>query len=473
MNLPRSILRLGGGLAAAAALAAALPATESAALPVPTPDPFGNGSAAAVPPGYAGPTFRLSHDYPGVIVSSPRVFPWREAIGGGRITPQNAAAYTAALKAYVLPDMQALVENFPAWTGGTLGWFHEPWLDALREPLKGLYIGGHGLAADNFPGTGLSDPFDTYVLTLYERQAATTLRAVWGTDALQPTLDNPAVTQFQDGAVVVKLAFFAGNAASPWPVLAGALTWDAAYIASDAYPARGGQLASLPLFQMDVIVKDSVSSPQTGWVFTTFVYDQGRPGGFWDRMVPLGAQWGNDPGVTDPARLQENWINSAAPAYSRMTLGPAGRLSGPNDGALNDAVFVSAAAGGLVTRQNLPSSSCMGCHSSAQWPMKSFLLPAVAGMPLADPPVLRYGLAGGLLLWEPDSPQWWKWFQSRPGNVPMDAGAVAFDYDMVFAFKSLPQWQAWHQKLRPVDPREVTHAGHRPSHEGLRVKRTR
>ena len=34
-----------------------------------------------------------------------------------------------------------------------------------------------------------------------------------------------------------------------------------------------------------------------------------------------------------------------------------------------------------------------------------------------------------------------QWFQIRNGSTPQNAGAVAFDYDMVFAFKAMPAWQ--------------------------------
>ncbi len=48
--------------------------------------------------------------------------------------------------------------------------------------------------------------------------------------------------------------------------------------------------------QFDVIVKDTEASPDTGWVFTT-LFRQKPPAGSgpWDRMVTLGAVWGNDP----------------------------------------------------------------------------------------------------------------------------------------------------------------------------------
>lgn len=93
-------------------------------------------------------------------------------------------------------------------------------------------------------------------------------------------------------------------------------------------------------------------------------------------MVPLGAMWGNDPQIDSTASptqpLTQNWINPAAPAYVKMTLGWGGRLSGPNDAAVNDAVIDGAVP---IVTPNLPSSSCMSCHSVAEWPMKSFLLP--------------------------------------------------------------------------------------------------
>ncbi len=211
---------------------------------------------------------------------------------------------------------------------------------------------------------------------------------------------------------------------------------------SDAPP----QLDPTSFFQCDIIVKDTKSAPQTGWVFSTLVYDKDAPGtDFWDKMVPLGAMLGNDPQAVSPNQpLTENWINPAAPAYAKMTLGWGGRLSGPNDGAVNDAVIDGPVP---VVTPNLPSSSCMSCHSVAEWPMKSFLLPTSS-----DPQ--QFGPTGFvnsdyLLMWPPGStvaadgtPEWMHWFQTRSGAEPADPGAVAFDYDMVFTFKSLMAWQS-------------------------------
>jgi hypothetical protein len=41
----------------------------------------------------------------------------------------------------------------------------------------------------------------------------------------------------------------------------------------------------------------------------------------------------------------------------------------------------------------------------------------------------------------PGSSEWLRWFQNRPGNVPMDAGSVAGDYDLALTFRVLPAWQ--------------------------------
>lgn len=187
------------------------------------------------------------------------------------------------------------------------------------------------------------------------------------------------------------------------------------------------------IMQFDIIVKDSKTAPKTGWVFSTLVYDKRIPGNDpWAKMSPLGAMWGNDPGVDSTANpgapLSETVINPLAPVYSTETLGWGGRRSGPNDGAVvapayyNGQMYPSVAA-----------SSCMSCHSSAQWPMQSFLLPTPTNPPTT--------VGDALVIEVPGSTGWDKWFQEQLGNVPMDQGSVAFDFDMVFTFKSLPAWQ--------------------------------
>jgi hypothetical protein len=178
---------------------------------------------------------------------------------------------------------------------------------------------------------------------------------------------------------------------------------------------------------MDIIVKDSKTAPKTGWVYSTFVYDLAAKGNLWDKMVPLGAMWGNDPGVKSPIKppypkLYETVINLNAPQYSRQTLGWGGRLSGPNDGAIAQSAIDNSTG---KTYTNLPLSSCMSCHSPAQYNFNSFLLP---GPSFSD------------TVYTPGSAKWNLWFRDDYGNVPFDSGQIAMDYDMVMAFKSIPQY---------------------------------
>ena len=135
----------------------------------------------------------------------------------------------------------------------------------------------------------------------------------------------------------------------------------------------------LRLLQFDIIVKDPVAAPQTGWVFTTFVYDRAAAGsGAWDKLVALGAMWGNDPQLTNTPsglgperRLSETWINPSAPAYARQTLGWGGRLSGPIDVSRRHNVLLT--DGTLLPEK--AASSCLSCHGTAQFPWVANLYP--------------------------------------------------------------------------------------------------
>ena len=101
-------------------------------------------------------------------------------------------------------------------------------------------------------------------------------------------------------------------------------------------------------------------------------------------MVPLGAQWGNDPRVdseaTPGAPLFETWVNPNAPGYALETLGWGVRLSGPNDHGVNDVSVAHEGKRRLLRRA--ANSSCLSCHGTSQWNaanpangMASFLMP--------------------------------------------------------------------------------------------------
>lgn len=440
------LLFLAGALAG---FSAAQPHRVLEAVAVPK-DPFlVNNGLIPTPSQYKGPLFKLSHNWPTSALPPLNPAPWSKAIGGGKITVQNAATYVAALKEYVGPVARKLLLD-PNFDAAAAHWYSEPWLGSIRESIHGTYAAGT-FGPGIFPGTGLKTTFDTHVLTYYDERAAYTLHKVWGTDALDPAIKT-ANFQFPEGSVVVKAAIFVSDdpkiQTNWWPVTNGAAMWPLFLsIPAQATKPNPTTVVNGYVMQFDIIVKDSVSAPQTGWVFSTLVYDVSAGGADpWDKMVPLGAMWGNDPesnsALKSPPPLKENWINRKAPLYSTQTLGWGGRLSGPNDGARNDIQV------GKTVMKNFPDSSCMSCHSPAEWQpqqhkMMSFLLPSYPN-PNPGPPFKTCpdGKPSDPYICSPapGSAEWFRWFQSRPGTEPQDAGSVATDFDMVFAFKTLPMW---------------------------------
>ena len=425
-------------------LAGALFALTAAALP---PDPFrdhdGRLPSAAQ---YSGPLFRLSHQYPSKLPAP--YMPWRTAIGNGPIGAANAAAYAQALKDSIARDMVALLLGDEGWDAGRRGWYHDPWLGGQREAIHGMLVGIEQVDDALFRKSGLTKPFTTYVITYYNRIGAQTLGRIWRYPQAPQLADG--ATQYAEGSVTVKLAFTTAGP-SAWPAMRGALSWPI-MMTANATTGRFDRPTPAPgyLMQVDIVVKDTQSAPQTGWVFTTLVYDRDtRPGsrGVWDQMVPLGAQWGNDPRVDSAAQpgapLLETWINPQAPLYALETLGWGGRLSGPNDHGVND---ISVAAEGQRTlARRTGNSSCLSCHGAAQWnPAKPGKGMASFMMPLAAPEEGAAADAGAPYLNSPapGSAAWLRWFQNRSGSEPMDPGSIPADYDLALTFRVLPAWHA-------------------------------
>ncbi len=382
---------------------------------------------------YSDSLFVLSHDYPTSF--TPVVNPsWQQALNGQPISSSNVFAYMDALKSYVAPNVLPFFTNNQAWTAAKYGWFQEPWMGSQREAILGSYL-GNGNPANMFKS--LKEDEAGYALVLYDSTAGYTVGQIWGKTGQKVNLVNDAA-QFKEGSVIVKFAFSNVNYPS-WPVMQGAQTFSIYdTIPTWENPKRGYQMRTVSFFQMDIIVKDSLTAPKTGWVYSTFVYDKDIKGSMWEKMVPLGAMWGNDPGVNSSITppylpLYETVINPSAPAYSKETLGWGGRLSGPNDGAVAQQA-VDITTGQVYT--NLALSSCMSCHSPAQDAFTSFLLPGP--FPTSDT----------LFVYTPGSSNWNLWFRDNYGTVPFDAGQVAMDYDMVMAFKSIPAYEAAQPSLK-------------------------
>lgn len=101
------------------------------------------------------------------------------------------------------------------------------------------------------------------------------------------------------------------------------------------------------ILQVDVAVVDNRAPMH--WVYSTFAYDGNLSGTFWDKLVPLGVQWGSDPWTYpavpphDSAALQQTVLNpDSKPLVTHY--GCENRLAGPVDN---------------------PQSSCLSCHGAA------------------------------------------------------------------------------------------------------------
>lgn len=368
--------------------------------------------------------------------------PWRSTLNGAAISQTTAGAYANALRDAVAKDMQVLIGDYPHWNAAKQGWYNQPWLSSIREPIHGMF------QATTTDASLFKDPKDptypapkvgsvnNFGAVYYNTTAAATLGNFWGPGATSPNVTNTAAAQFAEGSLIVKLAFTEVTAAN-WPVMDGSPSWTiyAPFVdqSNPSAPLPPPTLFSVQLMQMDIIVKDTQASPKTGWVFTTLVYDHRVQGNFWDRMIPLGAMWGNDPGVNSSdepwvrAALKETWINDASPRYALATLGWGGRLSGPNDGSVMAPGEYIDPATGNPGKVPVANSSCMSCHSPSQWPMQSNLQPG-------------YSTGNLYYMFSPGSAYGFRWFQDRPGTEPMDAGSVALDYDMMFTLQALPAW---------------------------------
>src|SRR5262245_17029579 len=157
---------------------------------------------------------------------------------------------------------------------------------------------------------------------------------------------------------------------------------------------------------MDLAIRDS-NAKETGWVFATYSYDGSRGGaGWWERMVPVGVMWGNDPDLNQATfdtgkRVTQGWINPDL--RTPQHLGYLGRLNGPVDN---------------------PKSSCLSCHMTAEVPARTSILP-----PNPTPT-------------EPDKPM--PWFKNLPAGNSLDQRSIGTDYNLQIS-NGIQSFQAWKQ----------------------------
>ena len=399
-------------------------------------DPYASNNGLLPAGQWAGPYRTLNFDYPSKAPASS----WSEIAPRQPITVGTAPTYVAALKKFVAPSIRDMIEKPNTWNPTQKGWYDMPWqaeggASEGREAILGAFA-GQILPVGAF--TGLNIPLQNHTVVYYDALSATMLKRPWA-NPFDPDRKNVV---FPEGAMVIKAAAVTATP-EQWPVLKNSALWHvwrptvADSLKASQTPGKSAapSLLQLRVLQFDIIVKDSVASPKTGWVFTTFVYQHDAAGkGTWDKLVPLGAQWGNDPllalspsgkAVGDKhMALEENWINPQAPSFSKEMLGWGGRLSGPIDvSKRHNVIFTDG-----EVRKEQRASACLSCHGTAQYPFVANLYPS---------PNRSFPPDGStFLLYPPGSQEWARWYQNRPGTEPQNknAGATALDYDMLIMF---------------------------------------
>ena len=319
------------------------------------------GQPNVPPPGYTGPTFTLRQDYPDTRVpDAAEAKPWESIdVSPESLLTGGALAYLDAVYSYVSEGNVAV--DWDVNRNKVRDWYHAPWMDATddgREFVHGLTheLNSHPLLL----GPGQKKWYQTWAVGAFNAPGGWAIGQMWcdpnapDVDALNP--DPNAPNEFPNGTAVWKLLF---STADPkeLPFLKDSYEWSAD-IYKDFDPGTGKtppgaprEIATVRLVQMDVAVRDD--RLPNGWAFGTFAYSSDAPGKTpWERMVPIGLQWGYDPGVTpqmvaDGTKLRESWLNPDFYGLPDNHRGWAGRLVGPMDN---------------------PESSCMSCHQTAGQP---------------------------------------------------------------------------------------------------------
>ena len=328
------------------------------------------------PAGWTGQVFKLKQDYPQTLPPTGSR-PWTSI--SFKTRPND---YMKAVLAYVLEGNKEA--DFIVQNNTVRGWYHAPWMHAGaagREFVRGLTRERSSRPGELHPSQ--TGTFENWAVSVYNPRGGYTLGRVWK----DPDSPNPAVAKFPVGAVSVKLIFTEAPVTQV-PYLAGSVEWQADINRAN----NAGLRPTLRLLQVDVAVRDSRAASTTGWVFGTFVYDGNSPGATpWDRLVPVGLIYGNDPTkVLTTRKLVESKIN--ADLQIPQHLGFEKRLNGPVDN---------------------PRSSCLSCHSTAQIDTN------LSRQSRDAIPPTNASLATLRL-----------YFRNIKSGVPFDAGALSLDYSL-------------------------------------------
>ena len=387
----------------------------------------------------------------------PRELPETEWLPGGGLngplSTENAAEYMAALKDHIEPTFRVLIEDVQSWDAVEANWYNTVWRGAGEpgNPISGREAIMNTNTGQIVPSHSWSEPYrpttdwmQNFGVIYYNPRAAYTLGQVW------EDLYNPKIRKmnFAEGSIVVKVEA-ATVQPEEWPwndpdvsvssVLEGAAEWHAYRPTTEDQKAQQlnpdhpliNQVQTVYPFQMAIKVKDTVAAPETGWVFMGFVFDARIEGTVWDKFVPAGMMWGNDPEYANTfdgkppegETLKETWVNPDAPPFVEETLGWGGRMAAPMDVAVRHQVVLP--NGEWHTRDDgFRASSCLSCHGTAQFPFTANLYPSPNRVFPPD------GMTFPMYM--PGSAKWAEWFQNRRGDEPQSdyPGIQALDYDL-------------------------------------------
>jgi hypothetical protein len=453
MSKRRNVLLVAGtvvGLGVAATLVAfgRAPAGDSASQIA-----FRN-SVDAPPPGWTGPVFQFSRDYPATLPApcDSTVCPWLTMPVDFRVhfdqpAPEwgtgNWDRYLASILDYVRQGQDPQLANevgFRTAVNGKARWFHVPWMaydtfvgrefvhgttnerTAHLSDLIGDGSGGavHSLPADTTCQKDFPKGFETWAVGVYNEYGGWSIGQAWPRDG------NPRTAEYMGSTVAAGLPFPPGTVVAKFlttnapptcvPFLEGSPEWqlNRHVMVNGNYTAQRAVQVSR-LVQVDVAVVEPRSP--TGWVYGTFAFKHDPAAtNVWDQLAPVGIQWGSDP-WTFPAVPQsesiparQSVLNLDIGIYEHF--GCNGRLAGPVDN---------------------PQSSCISCHASA------FAVPdgQPAKMGVNLPPA--FGYAGQCTQFSADNIEYFKNIITPQAYSGQYTGLISLDTSLQLSV-AFQQW---------------------------------
>lgn len=425
---------------------------------------------------YDGPIYQGNFDYP---TEKPEAYvaPWTASLNGEKLNLDNAQHYMDLLKEHVSEDMRIMVNEPAKWISSEnkKNWFNMAWAGQAfektgwegAEPLSGT-LTGQILNKGVFSEYGYDGPMQNHVTVYYDKTAGYTLHKLWtekDPTAFYPTYSTDAA-QFEQNAIIIKAA---ATDCTPeqWDVLKGTtqLPVYRPIVYGDKKTDKN-VVQYLNWIQFDIIIKDTVAAPETGWVFATYIYNANSDAdNTFDRLTLQGAMWGMDTDQMDPSKpLTETYLNPDCPEFGMANIGYGHRLSGPidvakvggtkADGTVKKVFVLNEESGinGGVSHDTYRASSCLSCHSTASYPYHNDFYPS---------PMQK--LVYTDTIFNPKSEGWRLYNTNRPGDEIMPAASgndlayMALDYDLFIFFALTNSGQLHHL---PADAKPAAPAGY-------------